>query len=150
MILGHARRKILHLNVTQHPTAGWPSRQITEAFPWDTAPRYLLRDRDTSYGGCFQKRAILGLRFLASSPLLLPRESIRPRFFSAKVRSRADTLIASFNSLMSREISLLIKIISLFRILGNSGKKHRWILRFSDRSELQIRPKSMYFPVFSL
>ena len=34
--LGHARRKILHLNVTQHPTAGWLSRQITEAFPWDT------------------------------------------------------------------------------------------------------------------
>ena len=50
VILGHARRKILHLNVTQHPTAGWLSRQITEAFPWETAPRYLLRDRDASYG----------------------------------------------------------------------------------------------------
>jgi transposase InsO family protein len=57
VILGHARRKILHLNVTQHPTAGRLSRQITEAFPWDTDPRYLLRDRDTSYGGGFQERA---------------------------------------------------------------------------------------------
>src|ERR1039457_385523 len=50
VILSHTRRKILHLNVTPHPTAGWLSRQITEAFPWDTAPRYLLRDRDASYG----------------------------------------------------------------------------------------------------
>src|SRR5208337_2580903 len=57
VILGHARRKILHLNVTQHPTAGWLSRQIAEAFPWDTAPRYLLRDRDASYVQCFRERA---------------------------------------------------------------------------------------------
>ena len=57
VILGHARRKILHMNVTQHPTAGWLSRQITEAFPWNTAPHYLLRDRDASYGSCFQERA---------------------------------------------------------------------------------------------
>ncbi len=57
VILGHARRKILHLDVTQHPTAGWLSRQLTEAFPWDTAPRYLLRDRDSSYGGTLSKRA---------------------------------------------------------------------------------------------
>ena len=45
VILGHARRKILHLNVTQHSTSGWLSRQITEAFPWDTVPRYLRRPR---------------------------------------------------------------------------------------------------------
>jgi putative transposase len=57
VILGHARRKILHLNVTEHPTAGWLSRQITEAFPWNTAPRCLLRDRDGSYGQCFRERA---------------------------------------------------------------------------------------------
>jgi putative transposase len=56
VILGHARRKIMHLNVTQHPTAGWLSRQITEAFPWDTAPRFLLRDRDASYGSDFRRR----------------------------------------------------------------------------------------------
>ena len=42
--------------VTQNPTQTWLARQITEAFPWDTAPRYLLRDRDTSYGIFFQNR----------------------------------------------------------------------------------------------
>jgi putative transposase len=69
VILGHARRKILHLNVTQHPTAGWLSRQITEAFPWDTAPRYLLRDRDTSYGERFQERArVMGITEVITAP----------------------------------------------------------------------------------
>jgi len=56
IVLGHARRQIIHFAVTQHPTQDWLSRQITEAFPWDTAPRYLLRDRDASYGSRFRKR----------------------------------------------------------------------------------------------
>jgi hypothetical protein len=56
LILAHDCRKIVRFDVTQHPTAGWLSRQVTEAFPWDTAPRYLLRDRDTSYGLGFRNR----------------------------------------------------------------------------------------------
>jgi putative transposase len=69
VILGHARRRILHLNVTQHPTAGWLFRQITEAFPWDTAPRYLLRDRDRSYGRCFSERVeAMGISEVVTTP----------------------------------------------------------------------------------
>jgi transposase InsO family protein len=69
VILGHERRKILHLNVTQHPTAGWLSRQITEAFPWDTAPRYLLRDRDASYGSDFRCRVeAMGITEVVTAP----------------------------------------------------------------------------------
>jgi transposase InsO family protein len=56
IILAHDRRKIVRFDVTLHPTAGWLSRQVTEAFPWDTAPRYLLRDRDASYGRYFRSR----------------------------------------------------------------------------------------------
>jgi Integrase core domain len=56
IILAHDRRKIIRTAVTEHPTAGWLSRQVTEAFPWDTAPRYLLRDRDASYGSDFRSR----------------------------------------------------------------------------------------------
>src|ERR1700691_6749262 len=54
IILAHDRRKIVRAAVTQHPTAAWLSRPVTEAFPWDTAPRYLLRDRDASYGSDFR------------------------------------------------------------------------------------------------
>jgi len=56
IVLGHERRKILHFDVTSNPTQGWLARQITEAFPWDTAPRFLLRDRDASYGPTFRNR----------------------------------------------------------------------------------------------
>jgi putative transposase len=56
IVLGHDRRRIIHFDVTQNPTQAWLSRQMTEAFPWDTAPRYLLRDRDASYGQDFRDR----------------------------------------------------------------------------------------------
>jgi putative transposase len=56
IVLLHDRRKIVHFNVTEHPTADWTSQQIIEAFPEDTAPRYLLRDRDSIYGAEFQSR----------------------------------------------------------------------------------------------
>src|SRR5580698_8122519 len=53
IILTHDRRKIVRFDVTRYPTAGWLARQVTAAFPWDTAPRYLPRDRDASYGESF-------------------------------------------------------------------------------------------------
>jgi putative transposase len=49
-VLRHHRRELLHLHVTDHPTAVWTVRHILEAFPNETAPRYLLRDRDAIYG----------------------------------------------------------------------------------------------------
>jgi hypothetical protein len=56
IVLGHERRNIIHFDVTGHPTQVWLAHQMTEAFPWDTAPRYLLRDRDASYGAAFRDR----------------------------------------------------------------------------------------------
>ncbi len=49
VVLSHSRRRIVHINVTDHPTAAWTARQMLEAFPYD-APRLLLRDRDSIYG----------------------------------------------------------------------------------------------------
>ena len=56
VVLCHDRRRVVLLNVTRHPTAEWVARQITEAFPFDTAPRYLIRDRDGIYGEIFRQR----------------------------------------------------------------------------------------------
>ena len=50
------RRRVIHFNVTAHPTAEWTAQQVIEAFPWDTAPKYLLRDRDGIYGDWFKRR----------------------------------------------------------------------------------------------
>jgi transposase InsO family protein len=69
IILTHDRRKIVRFDVTEHPTAAWLSRQLTEAFPWDTAPRYLLRDRDASYGSDFCNRVeAMGITEVVTAP----------------------------------------------------------------------------------
>ena len=56
VVLAHDRRRVLHFNVTEHPTALWTAQQIVEAFPEETAPRYLIRDRDQIYGEDFRQR----------------------------------------------------------------------------------------------
>ncbi|HTP28770.1 MAG TPA: integrase core domain-containing protein [Anaeromyxobacteraceae bacterium] len=56
IVLAHARRRIVHFNVTENPTAQWTAHQISEAFPWEAAPRYLILDRDWVYGPPFQTR----------------------------------------------------------------------------------------------
>ena len=56
VVLAQYRRRIVHFNVTEHPTAAWTAQQIVEVFPDDSAPAYLLRDRDTIYGHVFRQR----------------------------------------------------------------------------------------------
>jgi transposase InsO family protein len=56
VVLAHDRRRVLHFNVTEHPTAAWTAWQIVEAFPNDNVPRYLVRDRDGIYGHDFMTR----------------------------------------------------------------------------------------------
>ena len=63
------RRDLVWINVTANPTAEWVARQITEAFPWDEAPRYLIRDRDRIYGGVVTRRLrALGIRDKPTAP----------------------------------------------------------------------------------
>jgi transposase InsO family protein len=56
VVLAHDRRRVLHFNVTEHPTAHWTAQQIVDAFPDDSAPSYLLRDRAAVYGDAFRQR----------------------------------------------------------------------------------------------
>jgi transposase InsO family protein len=69
VILSHDRRRPIHLAVTANPTAEWTTRQLLEAFPWDSAPRYLLRDRDACYGKEFHEATgWLGIREVLTAP----------------------------------------------------------------------------------
>ena len=54
VVLSHTRRRIVHLNVTAHPTPAWTAQQLREAWPWDTAPGFVIRDRDGIYGPDFR------------------------------------------------------------------------------------------------
>ena len=71
VVLAHRRRRVVHFNVTEHPTAAWTAQQILEAFPDDTAPRYLIRDRDPIYGECLRNR----LREMGATEVLTAPQS---------------------------------------------------------------------------
>jgi transposase InsO family protein len=69
VILTHERRRVVHFNITEHPTAQWTAQQGVEAFPWDEAPRYLLRDRDRIYGTAFRQRVRhMGIKEVLTAP----------------------------------------------------------------------------------
>ena len=69
ILLGHDRRRIIHFNITQNPTQAWLSRQMTEAFPWETVPRYLLPDRDAAFGPGFRNRVHpMGVKEVVTAP----------------------------------------------------------------------------------
>src|SRR5450830_1651066 len=69
LVVGHGRRRLLWFEVTRHPTAEWLARQITEAFPWASAPAYLVRDNDCAYGHVFRSRVrAMGIRDRPISP----------------------------------------------------------------------------------
>ena len=69
LVLAHERRRIVHFAVTAHPTAEWTVQQLREAFPWDAAPRYLLRDRDRIFGWDFVDQVkAMGIQQVLSAP----------------------------------------------------------------------------------
>ena len=68
-VLAHERRRVVHFNVTENPGAQWTAQQIVEAFPEDTAPKYMIRDRDGSYGDQFCRRVEgLGIQEVLTAP----------------------------------------------------------------------------------
>jgi hypothetical protein len=69
LVLAYERRRILHFHVTAHPTAEWTAQQLRNAFPWDSAPRYLLRDRDRIFGDDFTRQVQdMGMEHVLSAP----------------------------------------------------------------------------------
>lgn len=65
----HARRELVHVNATANPTAQWAAQQVIEAFPYDTAPRYVIRDRDAIFGEAFQRRVRgMGIEQVLTAP----------------------------------------------------------------------------------
>jgi putative transposase len=69
ILLSIERRRIIHVGVAEHPTAAWAAQQVIEAFPWETSPRYLLRDRDGIYGQSFRDRVKhMGIEEVLTAP----------------------------------------------------------------------------------
>jgi len=84
VVLRHDRRQVVHFNVTDHPYAQWTAQQIIQAFPYEEAPRFLLRDRDGTYGDYFTKRVTdMGIEEVP----IAPRSPWRPGLCSRLRRS---------------------------------------------------------------
>src|SRR5208282_5970519 len=78
VVLAYHRRRVIHFNVTAHPTSEWTAQQIAEAFPWDSTPRYLLHDRDSIYGEVFRQRVRgMAIREVLTAPQIPMAESLR-------------------------------------------------------------------------
>jgi hypothetical protein len=118
IVLDHHRRRIIHFEVTQSPTQAWLARQITEAFPWDTAPRYLPRDRDTSCGQGFRDRVrIMGIEEVITAP----RSGSRHHHQRASLASRLIFLL----SILSRVANSSLASQGLSGDPSNIAT-HRW------------------------
>ena len=92
--IAHDRRTVMHVNVTSHPTATWVWRQLINATPWGTSPRFLIRDRDRSYGGDFVARArSIGIRTVLT-PIATPQaNAIAERLVGTFRRECLDHII---------------------------------------------------------
>src|SRR5215470_81661 len=102
LVLAHDRRRIVHCNVTAHPTAEWTGQQLREAFPFDQLPRYLLRDRDAIFGAEFSKQvADLGMEEVLSAPRSPWQRAYVERVIGSIRRECLDHLIV-FNEVSLR------------------------------------------------
>src|SRR5437899_5174430 len=95
VIVRLARRDLVWINVTSSPTAEWIARQITEAFPWSEAPRYLIRDRDRAYGAAVTRRlGAMGIRDRPVAPSSPWQNGFAERLTGSIRRECTDHVVA--------------------------------------------------------
>jgi Integrase core domain len=162
--LSHPRRRIVHVNITDHPTATWSAQQVVDAFPEDTAPRWLHRDRDRIYGDVFQCRiAGMGIAEVVSAPASpwqnpyverligsIRRECLdhvivlNEAHLAACSRSTAGTITGVGRTLASRK-TRQIRDRSLQHAPGRSWRSQRAVGSITDTSDRQRKPSAGLF-----
>jgi len=68
VILAHERRRVVHVAVTDHPTAAWTAQQLREAFPWNDVPKYQVHDRDAAFSAWTTTAAAMGIEDILTAP----------------------------------------------------------------------------------
>jgi transposase InsO family protein len=118
LVLGHGRRQLLWFEVTRHPTAEWLARQITEAFPWTSAPRYLVRDNDRAYGHIFAARLrAMGIRDRPITPRSPWQNGIAERLIGTLRHECLDHIVVFGDA-------HLRKILSAYAAYYNQARTH--------------------------
>ncbi|MCA6112868.1 integrase core domain-containing protein [Bradyrhizobium cenepequi] len=115
------RRKLVSINVTRNPTAEWVARQITEAFPWDEAPKYLIRDRERIYGTIVRRRLrAIGIRDKPTAPASPWQNGFAERLIGSIRRECLDHII------VLGEVHLRQILQSYGRYYNEIGTHRRW------------------------
>jgi transposase InsO family protein len=110
LVLAHDRRRILHCAVTPHPTAEWTGQQLREAFPWDSAPRFLLRDRDRIFGSDFtQQVKELGIQEVLGVPRAPQQRAYVERVIGTIRRECLDHLIVFNEASLRRHLKSFLE-----------------------------------------
>jgi transposase InsO family protein len=123
LVLGHGRRCLLWIEVTRHPTAEWLARQITEAFPWASAPAYLIRDNDRAYGHIFTARLrAMGIRDRPITPRSPWQNGIAERLIGTLRRECLDHIIVFGEAHLRR-------ILSAYAAYYNQARTHLALLK---------------------
>jgi len=110
IILSHDRRRILHFNVTEHPTAAWTARQLLEVCGTDNAPRFLIRDRDAIYGEIFRRQVeALNIQDVPTAPRSPWQNAYAERVIGSIRRECANHMIALGERHLGRIISSYVR-----------------------------------------
>src|SRR5271167_2188114 len=134
VILRHARRRLITISVTNNPTAEWIAGQLTEAFPWDEAPRYLIRDRDRIYGSIITRRMrAMGIRDKPTAPASPWQNGFAERLIGSIRRECVDHFVVLGEAHLRRILRAYAHYyndVRTHRSLGKDAPAFRPVLRY--------------------
>src|SRR2546429_7244621 len=123
VIVRLARRELVWINVTSHPTAEWIAQQITEAFPWSEAPRYLIRDQDRIYGAAIARRLwAMGIRDKPIAPGSAWQNAFAERLIGSIRRECVDHMVVFGEAHLRRVLNSYARYYNESRIHRSLNK----------------------------
>lgn len=127
--------------MTRHPTAEWLARQITEAFPWASAPAYLVRDNDGAYGRVFTRRVmVMGIRDRPISPRSPWQNGHVERLIGTVRRECFDRLLIFGEAHLRQILTLYASYHNESRTTYRYTRMRRWVERSNATETLPLRP----------
>jgi len=143
LVLAHDRRRILQFGVTAHPTAEWTAQQLREAFPWDSAPRYLLRDRDQIFGKEFVDQVkAMGIKQVLSAPRAPWQRAYVERLIGSIRRECLDHVIVCGERSLRRTLTAYCAYYHRWRThlsLGKDAPQSRRIQPPAEGAVVELR-----------
>jgi hypothetical protein len=140
LVLAHDRRRILHFNVTPHPTAQWTGQQLRNAFPFEQLPRYLLRDRDAIFGQDFRKQLPdMGIEEVLSTPRSPWQRASIERLIGSSRRECLVQVIVFNESSLRRILASYFDYYHRSRTHLSLGKVDCTIATIDEQLEYRVR-----------